>query len=260
MSTQVFYVYVHKRLDTGAVFYVGKGFARRAYSRQGRNPHWRYIVAKHGFEAVIVKAGLSEQCAFSLEKIIIGSVGFKNLTNVTTGGEGFSGGRHTEESRRKLSASLRGKKNTPQAIAASRAACAGKPLSAEHRAKLSASHMGQKAWNTGKPHSEVTKEKLRQHNLGKSVTKETREKIRQAHLGHKIGDHAKSCLIKRTTDWTEYRFEHPEHGTYVGIRKDFIQRFDLSAPKVCNLISGKRPIHKGWTLSHTPQTGEPHAG
>jgi hypothetical protein len=56
------YIYQHVRKDTGAVFYVGKGSYRknrspsyeRAYDKtHARNPLWKNIANKHGFDVVI---------------------------------------------------------------------------------------------------------------------------------------------------------------------------------------------------------------
>jgi len=93
-----FYTYFHTRNDTGAVFYVGKGQGRRAHDVY-RNPHWKNIVAKHGHTVHFAMTGLSEIEAFEHEKFLI--LCFKDmgvaLTNMTHGGEGAAGYRHTPE-------------------------------------------------------------------------------------------------------------------------------------------------------------------
>jgi hypothetical protein len=105
----IFYVYEHWRLDTDTCFYVGKGKEGRAYSRRSRNAHWKNIVCKlerlgSGYEIRLVATGLTEEEAFRIE---IERISFwmdkVDLANITNGGEGFSGGRHTEESKKKIS-------------------------------------------------------------------------------------------------------------------------------------------------------------
>jgi len=88
-----FYVYVHKRNDTGMPFYVGKGHAKRAGSKHSRSDRWRYIVDKHGFTYEIVKDGMSECCAFSYERIVIHKLRCmgNDIINVTDGGGGIRG-------------------------------------------------------------------------------------------------------------------------------------------------------------------------
>ena len=63
-----FYVYVHRRLDTGEIFYVGKGCRGRASSSTGRNPYWKSVVDKVGFESEILVKDLSESSAYSFER------------------------------------------------------------------------------------------------------------------------------------------------------------------------------------------------
>lgn len=88
-----FYVYIHRRLDTGDIFYVGKGSRRRAWSSDRRNTWWKNVANKSGFDVEIWAEGLEESCAFELEKKLIAlfsKLGFP-LTNLSEGGEGNSG-------------------------------------------------------------------------------------------------------------------------------------------------------------------------
>jgi hypothetical protein len=48
-------------------------------------------------------------------------------------------------------------------------------------------------------------------------------------------------------DWTVYSFYHPDHGRVDCLRSELIERYGLSPPKVCNIISGKRKTHQGWS-------------
>ena len=105
----MFYVYEHIRLDTRAVFYVGKGKGRRCFETRRRNPHWQRIVAKAGgFDVRVVVNQLDEELAFLAEQELISKLkrqGFE-LANLTDGGEGASGYVHTDEAKRLLSASM----------------------------------------------------------------------------------------------------------------------------------------------------------
>lgn len=88
-----YYVYLHRRKTDDVIFYVGKGNGNRHLQATGRNTYWRRTADKHGFYSQIFKDGMSEPCAFSLEKILIGIIRKSgvNLTNGTDGGEGLSG-------------------------------------------------------------------------------------------------------------------------------------------------------------------------
>lgn len=89
---KIYYVYVHYRGDNGQPFYVGKGKGRRASTKWSRNKFWNNIVGKHGFTYKILFDGLSEQCAYTMEKCVIAHLrraGY-NLCNTSDGGEGCS--------------------------------------------------------------------------------------------------------------------------------------------------------------------------
>ena len=89
-----YYVYLHRALEGGEVFYVGKGCGNRAWERTGRNYYWEEKVLSLGgrWEAVIVKDDLSELEAFDLEARLIKEYGGPSstggkLANYLPGGE-----------------------------------------------------------------------------------------------------------------------------------------------------------------------------
>lgn len=100
MGKRSFYVYAHKSLD-GRVFYIGKGTGKRAWAKLRRSIRWSRHVAKHGLDVHIIKRDMPEDCAFTLERILIAQIGIKNLCNITGGGEGTSGRVPTQEQREK---------------------------------------------------------------------------------------------------------------------------------------------------------------
>jgi len=125
----MFCVYEHIRPDTNAIFYVGKGSHRRAYSKHRRNKHWNSVVAKAGGYSVrIVADDIDEELSFLVEVERIDQLkrlGLK-LTNKTGGGEGPSGYCHTDEAKRKIADAQRGEKHWTF----------GRGITDEHRAKL----------------------------------------------------------------------------------------------------------------------------
>jgi hypothetical protein len=188
MTTSIFYVYEHWRLDRDECFYVGKGKGIRAYKMRDRNAHHRAIMAKlsregSGMEVRMVATGLAEDEAFALEveRIAFWREAGADLANRTDGGDGVSGLKMSDEAKDKMAAAKIGTKQSPETIAKRIAPlvgrkqprhaveiCAekrrGKALSEEHKAKLSAAHMGKtvsdaaraslSAANKGKPWSE----------------------------------------------------------------------------------------------------------
>jgi hypothetical protein len=110
----LYYVYLHRRNDTGTVFYVGKGKNKRAWSKGSRNKHWKHIVEKHGYSIEIIKDRLTELEAFQAEIALIMHYGMDNLVNLTIGGNTSTGYRHTDESKyRQSQASITRKATNP---------------------------------------------------------------------------------------------------------------------------------------------------
>lgn len=109
-------VYAHRKASTGEVFYIGKGGPQRPSSKIGRSIRWHRTVAKHGLEIQIIKDGMPEACAFTLEKALIYAIGRENLCNLTDGGEGTSGRIASEAQRKKCSDSNKGTKPAPHSI------------------------------------------------------------------------------------------------------------------------------------------------
>ena len=168
MNTEnTFYVYEHWRPDEGVIFYVGKGHARRAYDwHRGRNRWHKFIVAKlrkSGLrvEVKIVHSGMPETDALAKERELIAhwrSLG-ADLVNLTDGGEGPSGLKHTEEWKQANSLRMKGRKMSPEA-----------------RANMSRAAMGNKR-ALGCKRAPHLIEALRIRNTGRVVSQETRQKM-----------------------------------------------------------------------------------
>jgi hypothetical protein len=207
MSAMAHYIYTHKRLDDGRVFYVGKGSGRRAWVTQHRNPYWKAVVAKAGGYTVdIAIDNLDEELSLLAEVELIHklkTIGAR-LTNLTDGGEGITGFKVPKESVERRAAKMRGVKR-PEIAERMK----GVAKSAEHRANLSAAKMGKKASEEtrrkmsetrkgrigpmrGKTHPEETKRKIaealrgeKNYFFGKTHDAATIEKIRAANIGRK---------------------------------------------------------------------------
>lgn len=101
-------VYQHRRKDNNSIFYIGIGEQRnRAYSKKNRTKYWYNIVSKYGYEIDILIDGLDYKSACEVEVGMIMSYGrndlnLGNLVNLTNGGEGSIGYKHTEETMLKI--------------------------------------------------------------------------------------------------------------------------------------------------------------
>lgn len=118
MIDQTYFIYLHRRNDTGEVFYVGKGTRthkkqyERAYVAKKRSSFWSSIVEKAGYSVELVADFFIETDAFSMERSLIATHGRRvdggTLCNLTMGGDGHSGLSPTQETREKLRAAVAG--------------------------------------------------------------------------------------------------------------------------------------------------------
>jgi hypothetical protein len=142
----MYYVYAYLRED-GTPYYIGKGQGNRAWQKH------RYHKVPENNKILILESNLTEDMAFQLEQKYITQYGRKDigtgiLRNMTDGGDGIVGHKHSEETKKKIAL-----------------ARLGKPT------------------NLGKSMSDAQKQKLRKHNLGKVVSIETGQKISEAKKG-----------------------------------------------------------------------------
>ena len=157
----MYYVYQHRKADTNEIFYVGKGKCNRAFVATKRNPYWKNIVSKHGFNVEFVAFNLDEELSFLVELETIDlykRVGCQ-LANLTNGGEGTSGLKHSEQ----------------------------------HKANLKGNTFGASSWGKtfkGKTHSDEQKEKWSKFRKGITsprkgvvLSDETRSKISASRMG-----------------------------------------------------------------------------
>lgn len=126
----MYFVYRHIRLDKKQVFYVGIGTKtsdelikklgdtkraryRRAFERTSRNNHWKSIVALVDYKVEIFYETDSKEEVINKEIYFIEL--YKNtVCNQTKGGLGIDSYNHTEETKRKISNSTKGRKLSPK--------------------------------------------------------------------------------------------------------------------------------------------------
>lgn len=142
------------------------------------NARRKYNPDNFKYDVISRKNYLSEEDAnFDLDLLetyyIADYDSYKNGYNSTTGGDGTRGVIVSEETRKRMSESLKGLKKTE-----------------EHRYKISLSHKGKKL-------SEETKRKLSDYHIGKRPTDDARKKMSESRKGEKNCWYRK-CLPKET--------------------------------------------------------------
>ena len=178
-----FYVYQYLRShkskygDIMSPYYIGKGQGNRAYSKL-HTIHPPQDRSKIQFLA----KNMNEADALQVEMLLIQLYGRINnqtgcLRNLTVGGKGSTGYRHTEQTKEKL------KGNTFSL---------GHKHSKETKQRMSNSHKGVLNHQFGKPHTVETKQKISLAEKGKINSASARLKMSKAHLGsrnHMFGKH-----------------------------------------------------------------------
>ena len=180
-------VYRHIRTDLNIPFYIGIGKeVNRAYSKTHRNDHWNRIVGKTSYDVHILFDDVSYEFAKEKEREFIELYKRKEdggiLCNLTKGGDGVLGIRHTEEARKKM-----GEPNK------------GKTISDWHRQRVSEFH-------TGRKHSEESRAKMsekfmgeKNHRYGVKASEETRKKMSESAIkgeGHQFSKLKQSDVLE----------------------------------------------------------------
>jgi len=193
-----YYIYAYLRSttskfgDIGSIYYIGKGSGKRAFEKH------RIRIPKDKNNIVFLHEGIAEKLAFRYEEELIKKYGRIDLgtgclRNLTNGGEGASGYRHTAETRQQISNSHK-----------------GKTYSDAYKKNMSISKKGTIPWNKGKIDilSEETKRKIgkssKGRNIGRKHTLEELEKTRGEN-NHNFGK-------RRTLDVTQ-KISNSKKGT-----------------------------------------------
>ena len=136
-------VYRHIRCDKNEPFYIGIGRnVKRAYNKTRRSNLWKSIVAKTDYEVEILFENVSWEFAKEKEIEFIELYGRRDLNkgtlvNFTDGGDGSLGLFRSEETKRKISKSLKGINRSEETIQKIKDSQKGRVFSKEHKLKLS---------------------------------------------------------------------------------------------------------------------------
>jgi len=163
-------VYAHMKKDSREIYYIGIGNdIKRAYHTGCRSELWKRYYKKHGLIVDILCSDIDISSAKEVEKFLISQYGKKQLCNRTDGGEGFFGGKHTEEAKKKISEQKKGSKP-----------------SAETRLKMSLASKGHNrrpvnSWSQ----SEEAKQKISIAFKGKNRSDYFCQRVKESKIGYK---------------------------------------------------------------------------
>ena len=160
------YLYRHIRLDKNEPFYIGIGSDdkyQRANSKTHRNNYWLSVVSKTDYKVEILIDDISYEYAKEKEIEFIDIYKRKEdngtLCNITKGGDGVLGLKHTEEARRKMGEPNKGKVISEWHRKRLSDLYKGKTIPAETRLKMSQKALGENNPMYGKTISEETRQK-----------------------------------------------------------------------------------------------------
>ena len=241
-------VYVHINKSNGKRYY---GITKQEVEERWKNghgyssnKHFMNAINKYGwnnFEHIVIAKGLTEEEAKWLEIELIREFDTTNQDkgyNITLGGEGGNGLKHTKEARKKIREASKGKTLSEETRKKISEASKGKTLSEEHRKKLSESHKGKQTGKNhpmyGKKHTKEARKKIseaskgKNHpNYGKTLSEETRKKISEAKKGKNHPNYGKNSPNKKEVYCVEldmYFDTVKEASEYVGCCKSNISQ------------------------------------
>jgi hypothetical protein len=220
-----YYTYAYLREDK-TPYYIGKGKGYRIYRIYRKDR--RIKPPKDKSRIIYLKQNLTEEEAFRHEIYMIAVFGRKDLGtgilhNLTNGGDGVSGFKHSEETKRKQSEAHKGEKSPNYGKTFSEEtrkklsdAQKGRTHSEETKIKMSEVHKGENHYLYGKTHSEETKIKMSETRKGKTFSEEHRRKISEANKNPSEETRRKLSEVNKGRRWwndgcgnTKFAAEYP---------------------------------------------------
>lgn len=216
-----FYVYVHRRASDGAIFYVGKGSAGRAWYFYDRSEWWHRVHDKHGITVEICQDNMPELDAYLLEMWLIAKFRHEGvkIVNMTDGGDAppiHFGKAHPNHNPAivRLIHTVTGEKFTGTQM--------------EFLRKYNASQGNFSEFIAGRY---------------KSLKGWIKEGVDPASLSRCGKNHP-------AYDQTIYEFEHLDGQTFSGTRYEFREQTGISALMINAFIRGVNHTLKGWFFAH----------
>jgi hypothetical protein len=163
--TTCFYTYAYLR-KSGKPYYIGKGKENRAWTK-----HKGVSVPRDKSKILILKKDLTEEEALKHEVYMIFVLGRKDkgtgtLVNKTDGGEGVSGLKHSENTRKKMSEAKAGTNHPQYGIRGEKSHRFNQPHAQSTKAKISRTLKENPPFK-GRKHSEESKKKMSESKLNK---------------------------------------------------------------------------------------------
>jgi hypothetical protein len=221
----VFYTYSHVT-PQNRLFYIGKGQGKRAHQLKYRNEKWKKVVVKYGQPIVQILAHWKTEAeALDHEMLLIScfkDMGY-DLANLTDGGEGTSGYKHTPEQIEKNRLAKLG------FIPWNKGISSGLKHSDEFKQRISQVHTGNK-YNLGRPASD------KQKSIASALSKNNT---------YAVGNTAQRKWV-----WVGTNIKTGEVVKFIGEKA--MKEVGIQHPNVIKCVNGLRKSHKGYTWAKEP--------
>ena len=190
-----------------------------------RNEHFTSAINKYGwenFKHIILFDNLTKEEACLLEQMYITLYDTTNRKYGYNNSLGGEHGLHSEESKNKISESLKGKHHTEEHKNKISESMKGHKFTKETRKKISEANKGHET-------TEETRKKISEANKGKKLTEEHKNKISEGNKGKKLTEETRKkiseCMKGKNKHWGK---DNPNAKPVLMFTKEgeFIKRFD----------------------------------
>ena len=204
-----YYTYAYLREDK-TPYYIGKGQKDRLYRRHQKG----ISVPKNKSRIIFLKQNLTEEESFKHEIYMINVLGRKDLGtgilhNRTDGGEGASGLKHSEETKRKISEKTKDKMKNEEIRKKISETNTGRVRSEEFKKRVSETSRGRLHSEESKrkigeasknrKHSDESKKRMSESQKGILHTEETKRKMSESHNGKILSEKTKKKMSEVKT-------------------------------------------------------------
>lgn len=258
ITTNIFYVYKHTWENTNYV-YIGKGKGIRLNSNN-RNFFWKNIVAKHGEpKREIIKGNMSEDDAFLFEIETISKYRkYMKVVNMTNGGEGISGLKHSAKSKEKIRLSLSNRYCKQETREKLRVLATGRVVTQDIRDKISHIRADKNMYTfyvNGVAEDGTTREIAKKYNVLLAGLRNL--------VAGRVSSYIGITCKKELADYTHfakktYNFLHVSGIEENCTKEELSKKYNLNRSALNAITNSKIRVktHKGWYLKGTDPTNK----